>query len=505
VVLLDLTFTEGEDGGLRFLRDLTHRAPPIPVLVFTGRDSFLDRVAVAEAGGRGFLPKSLPASEVVDAVLRVVEERAGARVLAVDDDPQILGVLRALLEAEGMRLTTLADPLGFWDALESTAPDLLVLDVDMPHLTGLDLCKVVRNEARWRTLPILFLTGHIDAQTVQAIFAAGADDYVAKPIVGPELLTRIRNRLERTQLLRRVAEVDPLTGAANRSKAERELDHYLRLARRQGQPVSIAVLDIDHLSEVNARHGNATGDAVLRRTSELLHGLFRSEDIVARWGEDEFLVGMYGMKRSDAVQRAAEIVELLRAEAFGEASREGGQVTLTGGVAQFPADGADLRVLYCRAEDVMSRAKAAGCDRVVPVGWEPSGGAWAGKERVDVVLVDDDETLGALLLHALDTRGYTAAWLQDGEMAVRRLSGPDSDLAGRVVLLDVDLPGRNGLTVLRCLAADGIVRESRVLMLTARSVEDEVVEALQLGAFDHVTKPFSLPILMQRIRRALEA
>jgi DNA-binding response OmpR family regulator len=90
-------------------------------------------------------------------------------------------------------------------------------------------------------------------------------------------------------------------------------------------------------------------------------------------------------------------------------------------------------------------------------------------------------------------------------MAVRRLSGPDSDLAGRVVLLDVDLPGRNGLTVLRCLAADGIVRESRVLMLTARSVEDEVVEALQLGAFDHVTKPFSLPILMQRIRRALEA
>ena len=86
-------------------------------------------------------------------------------------------------------MITLAEPLRFWEVLEKTSPNLLVLDVEMDELSGIELCSVVRNDPRWRDIPILFLTRHSDADTLQKVFAAGADDYVLKPVVGPELLT----------------------------------------------------------------------------------------------------------------------------------------------------------------------------------------------------------------------------------------------------------------------------------------------------------------------------
>src|SRR5207253_7227841 len=140
------------------------------------------------------------------------ERTVEARVLVVDDDPVMLGALERVLAGRGYRTTTLSDPLRFWDVLEESPPDLVLLDVDMPGLTGIDLCRALRTDLRWAGVPVLFLTAYSDADTVQSVFAAGADDYVTKPVIGPELVTRVANRLERTQLHRRLAETDVLTG-----------------------------------------------------------------------------------------------------------------------------------------------------------------------------------------------------------------------------------------------------------------------------------------------------
>jgi DNA-binding response OmpR family regulator len=121
-----------------------------------------------------------------------------------------------------------------------------------------------------------------------------------------------------------------------------------------------------------------------------------------------------------------------------------------------------------------------------------------------IVLVEDDESLAQILLHAFETRGYHHVWLRDGDEAVNSLAGAHPRLRARVVLLDVDLPRLDGLTVLRRLAHDGLLQRTRVIILTFRTDEKEVLEALELGAFDHVTKPFSLPVLMQRIRRTFQ-
>lgn len=126
-----------------------------------------------------------------------------------------------------------------------------------------------------------------------------------------------------------------------------------------------------------------------------------------------------------------------------------------------------------------------------------------GAAQVDVVMVDDDIMLAQLVRHALETRGYSVMVIEDGRSALETLIGPPP-LRCRLLLLDVDLPGLDGLSVLRRLAEAGVTRATPTIMLTVRASEDEILESLSSGAVDHVTKPFSMPVLMQRIRLGLE-
>jgi len=206
VVLLDLCFPDSADNGFRLLAELTTSQPPVPVLVFTATESFADRVKVARLGGWGFLQKPISPTQVMDALAQVLQKskRPEAKLLIVDDDPHLLDVLQTLLEPWGFQLTLLDNPQRFWKTLLQSAPDLLILDLEMPELSGIDLCRIVRHDPNWSELPVLFLSVHTDAHIVQQVFTAGADDYVNKPIVEPELIARVLNRLERTQLRRKL-------------------------------------------------------------------------------------------------------------------------------------------------------------------------------------------------------------------------------------------------------------------------------------------------------------
>jgi PleD family two-component response regulator len=102
-----------------------------------------------------------------------------------------------------MTVTTLSEPSQFWETLETSTPDLLILDLDMPTHDGIELCRAVRTDPHWASLPILFLTAHTAAPSIDRAFAAGADDFVSKPVVEGTLVNRIVNRLERIQLQRR--------------------------------------------------------------------------------------------------------------------------------------------------------------------------------------------------------------------------------------------------------------------------------------------------------------
>ncbi|MCG8361817.1 MAG: diguanylate cyclase, partial [Pseudanabaenales cyanobacterium] len=354
-------------SALKFLAELSAYTPPVPVLVMRDHDSLIDRVKVARLGGRGFLQRSLPSAQVMEVVNQTLQRSRpmATRVMAVDDDSQVLLALRVLLEPWGVQLVTLDDPRTFWQTLEATAPDLLILDIEMPHMQGIELCQVVRNDPRWGSLPILFLTVHTDSETMRQVFEVGADDYVSKPIVGPELLTRILNRLERSRLLQAMAETDALTGLTNRRKAIQDLTQLFRLADCHRQPLCFAILDIDGLKQINEQHGHATGDEVLSQFGKLLRNTFPGEDVVARWGGAEFVIAMAGMTRNDGMRRLSEVLQELAQKTFKTPTGATFRITFSAGGVQRPEDGVDLPALYRAANAVLSQAKASGGNCIV--------------------------------------------------------------------------------------------------------------------------------------------
>ncbi|MEG4287123.1 response regulator [Microcoleus sp. A006_D1] len=207
-ILLDLTFSRVQENGLTLLAELRSEKPDIPVMIFSGHNQLSDRIEVARLGASGFLHKSIAPADILKAVAQLLDQTgpAEAKVMVVDDDVHLLAALTMILQPWGLQVTTLDEPERFWEVLETTCPDLLILDVEMPGYSGIELCLAVRNDLRWSKLPVLFLTAHSESETVRQMFVAGADDYVNKPIVEPELIARLLNRLERAQLRHRLAQ-----------------------------------------------------------------------------------------------------------------------------------------------------------------------------------------------------------------------------------------------------------------------------------------------------------
>jgi diguanylate cyclase (GGDEF)-like protein len=490
------------EEAMALLDRCTSQDPPIAPVVLASPGMVTDRVSVARHGGRVFLPKPTPPLRIVDAVSGELDRSARrvTRILCVDDDEAILGALEALMVTAGMEAFTLSDPTVFWETLNDVAPDVVVLDVDMPEVSGPELCRVMRNDARWALVPVVFLTARRDEGTIAEVFASGADDFVGKPLVGPELLARIANRLDRIEVVRSLTDTDPLSGVPNRQKALGTLETFVGFAKRHDRTVSVAMLHVDGLKDLNRVAGYGEGDQVLRETGAVLRRLFRSDDVVGRWSGGMFLIGMLGMGRLDGVQRVAEAIEELRRDVAAKVRDV--TVGFSAGVAELPADGTDVTTVRSAAESALEAARAAGGDKVRFPGWSP--GAEHDRSAVDVAVIEDDEAIGGLLRHALETRGYSSVSFTDGDEAVRALSGATPSVRARVALLDVDLPSLDGLSVLRRLGSDGVLRGTKVIMLTVRAAEIEVLKAMELGAFDHVAKPFSIPVLMQRVRRAME-
>ena len=283
-----------------------------------------------------------------------------AKIMAVDDDPQILDLLRNLLEPWGFQLTLLSDPQQFWQSLTKLRPDLLILDVEMPELSGIDLCKSVRNDPNFHNTPIIFLSAYHDVNVIQKVFSVGADDYVSKPIVAPELIARVQNRLDRDRYRRQLEVLDPLTGLTNRYQSIPKLLHLLNLAKRHNQPWCLMLLTLDHFPEVNQRYGHQTGEQVLRYMGNLLKQTFRGEDVIARWGQKEFILGMYDMNYQDAVARLTEFLDRFRQTSFLGANQQQFQVTFSAGVAAYPHHGNNFDLLYQGADDALSQAKNQG-------------------------------------------------------------------------------------------------------------------------------------------------
>jgi len=185
------------------LQAIASQFPTLPLLVLTDQDDLRSRVVLSRLGIQRYLHRpSVSTRQILEAMAQALVPSASdvERILIVDDDPIMLVGLRNILQPWGLEVTTLADPTQFWRVLTATQPNLLLLDLEMPTFNGVDLCQVVRQDPQWGDLPILVVTAHTDTESLQRVFAAGADDFIRKPVFEPELITRVMSRINRSRL-----------------------------------------------------------------------------------------------------------------------------------------------------------------------------------------------------------------------------------------------------------------------------------------------------------------
>jgi two-component system, cell cycle response regulator len=296
-------------------------------------------------------------------------------VLLVEDSTAIRALVRRTLVAGGHTVFEAANGALALSLCRQRQPDVVLLDVEMPEMSGWDVLAAMKADPDLGDIPVVFLTGRSDTADMVDGLRLGAHDYLRKPCPPAELLARVQAAArvkwlqdelrQRNQELDLLSRTDPLTGLRNRRHVEEYLARLLSLARRNAEPMGVLVVDIDHFKSVNDRYGHDGGDAVLREVAGRMVRNVRLEDMVGRWGGEEFLVVL---PNTDG-QGAAELAERLRQVVAGEPCPlpDGGvvPVTVSLGCAASLVD--DATTLVRSADAALYEAKESGRNRVVVV------------------------------------------------------------------------------------------------------------------------------------------
>ena len=298
------------------------------------------------------------------------------KVLVIDDSEMIHKLVRARLEDEPVEVHCAGSAEVGMAAAHALAPDLILLDVDMPGCDGFEACRRFKADPATASVPVIFLTGVSTPEQKVHGLDLGAVDYVTKPFDPAELRARVRAALRTRylmELLAKRAMIDGLTGLWNRACFEQRLESELSLCRRSQRPLACALLDIDHFKKVNDGYGHPFGDEVLRGVAQLLQDSARSEDMVCRYGGEEFVLLLPNTRSSEAIALADRMREAVAAQAF-SCRRTTVNVTCSIGLAD-NLDGRDARMVEI-ADKALYRAKQTGRNRSID-GCDPAFGAAA--------------------------------------------------------------------------------------------------------------------------------
>jgi diguanylate cyclase (GGDEF)-like protein len=292
------------------------------------------------------------------------------KVLAVDDAPFQVALLGHLLAGQGYEVRTAANGSEALRAVAQWSPDIVLLDVVLPDVGGIEVCRRIKADPLTQSIPVIMISACGEDEDVIRGLDAGAQDYVTKPFVEKILLARVRSAVRAkadhdtiVALNARLSEllgVDGLTGAKNRCFLQEALTQALSFAHRQGLPLSLAMLDIDRFKSHNDTFGHLAGDEVLRRLVRAVSGGLRAHDTLARFGGEEFAILMPGT----AATAAVAVCERLRV-VIASYPWPLGSVTASFGVATSAGDDESPEDILGRADRALYHAKRTGRDRVV--------------------------------------------------------------------------------------------------------------------------------------------
>ncbi|MFH1191481.1 MAG: diguanylate cyclase [Candidatus Omnitrophota bacterium] len=299
--------------------------------------------------------------------------RKNIQMLIVDDDANICENLKDILSEEGYKITTVGNIALAKENLAKKFYNITLLDLKLPNGSGLDLLKELK-KANSETTVIVF-TGHASADNAIAALNEGAFSYLQKPLNINELKITIKKAIETKELmfnnkdlLNRLKELsvkDPLTGLYNYRYLKERLSSEFKRAQRYILPLSIIMIDVDYFKSINDVYGHQYGDQILKELGQYLKGASRTNDIVIRYGGEEFFILLPDTNREGTVIFAQRLLEKLLGHVF-DAKEKKIKLKISMGLVSFPEDGADTEMALIDSVDkALRNAKDMGGNRLV--------------------------------------------------------------------------------------------------------------------------------------------
>ncbi|MFN3751473.1 MAG: diguanylate cyclase [Thiobacillus sp.] len=306
----------------------------------------------------------MPPHAVVEHIMELDErhDQEAYRVLIIEDSKTASALIRRTLEENQIVSEIVNDPRQALIALRQFNPDLILMDMYMPNCTGVEVARVIRQHGEFLSTPIVYLSGETNVALQVDAMRLGGDHFLTKPFNPVFLNAIVKSKIERYRALRRTMYHDSLTGLLNHSSGKHTMEMVLSTVAHEGGFLSVVMMDIDHFKHINDSYGHPTGDQVIRSLSWLLKQRLRKQDVICRYGGEEFLIAL---PHTDAEQ-AYGIVDRIRQD-FSQIRHPFGDrhflATASGGIATYPLyQNGDS--LIKAADEALYTAKRDGRNRI---------------------------------------------------------------------------------------------------------------------------------------------
>ncbi|WLR58321.1 diguanylate cyclase [Guptibacillus hwajinpoensis] len=425
-------------------------------------------------------------------------------IMLINQNPMTLIERKAQLEKEGYIVFAAMDLKKAQTALYDMHPDCIIVDFLLIKTDKSGIAKEVREKAELQFTPFIMTDTENSISNRIDGYRLGADDFFDVDITLEEYLLRVNGKISKRKNIVHSVLTDELTGAYNRKFLDSQLNYMRYDLVRNGEKASLAIFDIDHFKSINDRFGHLIGDQVLRKLSQFIMEEKRRTDTLIRYGGEEFVLILPDTTSIQADKFLQRLLSGFRSKVF-RVNEERFSVTFSGGIVDIDGYSSNKKLLN-QADEALYRAKANGRNQMVI--YESDLTNTKSIKTIRIAVVDDDEIIRTLLTSQLQQFQPEGNY----EIEVKSYREGESFFedswhkAGSscLVLLDGIMPRMDGIEVLRKLRKESSQNKYTVMMLTGRKAEKDIVKALELGADDYITKPFSMGELEARIRRLIQ-